>query len=46
MYVENQNKESKRLFYLYKLTIKIGTFAVNFGDCRQKIAVSTVEAVV
>ncbi len=46
MYVENQNKESKWSFYLCKFIIKIGTSAVNFGECRQKIAVSTVEPVV
>lgn len=46
MYVENQNKESKWSFYLYKSNIKIGTFAVNFGECRQKIAVSTIGSVV
>lgn len=46
MYVENQNKESKWSFYLCKSNIKIGTFAVNFGGCRQKIAVSTIASVV
>lgn len=46
MYEENPNKESKWSFYLCIFIIKIGTFAVNFGECRQKIAVSTVEPVV
>lgn len=46
MYVENQNKESKWSFYLCNSSIKIGTFAVNFGECRQKIAVSTIASVV
>lgn len=46
MYVENQNKESKKTFYLRKCMIEIGTFAVNFGECRQKIAVYTVVSVV
>lgn len=46
MYVENQNKESKWSFYLCNSNTKIGTFAVNFGECRQKIAVSTIAPVV